>query len=96
MAGVEEYSEYDGNGPMPNTVYPKGPDALTASDKLRLQSITGQEEDPNAPVDPYFWAGGNRQDVAEYEKQVDIDARSRRRDQQARDRQEVARYRESP
>ena len=51
-------SEYGGGGVMPNTVFPKGTEALTASDKLRLQSITGQETDSNAPVDPYFWQGG--------------------------------------
>jgi len=50
-------SEFDGGGVMPNTVFPKGTEALTASDKLRLQSITGQELDSRAPVDPYFWYG---------------------------------------
>lgn len=50
-------SEYGGMGVMPNTVFPKGSDALTASDKLRLQSLTGQEEDSRAPVDPYHWYG---------------------------------------
>jgi hypothetical protein len=53
-------SEFEGGGVMPNTVFPKGTDALTASDKLRLQSITGQEVDSRAPRDPYFWQGGVR------------------------------------
>lgn len=51
-------SEFGGRGVQANTLYPKGADALTGSDKLRLQSITGQEEDPKAPPDPYFWYGG--------------------------------------
>lgn len=55
---VSEFSEFDGGGVMPNTVYPKGPEALTANDKLRLQSLTGQEEDSRAPIDPWHWQGG--------------------------------------
>ncbi|MCA1800483.1 MAG: hypothetical protein LC687_05030 [Actinobacteria bacterium] len=51
-------SEYEGRGPLDNTLFPKGPEALNAHDKLRLQSLTGQEEDPLAPRDPYFWQGG--------------------------------------
>lgn len=50
-------SEYEGGGILPNTIYPKGPDALTASDKLRLLSITGQTEDPLATPDPGYWEG---------------------------------------
>lgn len=50
-------SEYGGRGVQANTLYPKGADALTPSDRLRLQSITGQEDDPTAPPDPYFWYG---------------------------------------
>lgn len=52
-------SEFDGGGVMPDsTVHPKGADALTASEKLRLQSLTGQETDTNAPRDYYHWYGG--------------------------------------
>lgn len=60
MAGTNtsEHSEYDGGGIMPNTVYPKGPEALTPSDKLRLDSITGQHEDSRAKPDPWHWVGG--------------------------------------
>lgn len=50
-------SEFGGRGVQENTLYPKGSDALTPGDKLRLQSLTGQEEDPKAPVDPYHWQG---------------------------------------
>ena len=57
MAVMPGRSEYEGGGVMPNTVFPKGTDALTPADKLRLQSITGQEVDSKAPPDPYFWWG---------------------------------------
>ena len=57
MAG-EEFSEFEGGGLMPNTVFPS--DFLTASDKLRLQSITGQEDNPRVAVNPYHWYGGER------------------------------------
>ena len=50
-------SEYEGRGVLRNTIFPKGADALNAHDKLRLQSITGQEEDPLAEPDPYHWYG---------------------------------------
>lgn len=56
--GQHDRSEYDGGGVMPNTVHPKGDDALNAHDKLRLQSLTGQEESAHAPIDPYHWYGG--------------------------------------
>lgn len=90
---MNERSEYGGGGVMPNTVFPKGNDALTASDKLRLQSITGQEEDSRAPVDPWFWQGGDYSSNAL--DGVERDAQERiRRNQQLR-RQESGRYRES-
>lgn len=54
----DDRSEFGGRGTLDNTLFPKGSEALTASDKLRLQSITGQEEDPLAPPDPYHWQGG--------------------------------------
>lgn len=61
-------SEFDGGGVMPNTVHPKGTEALTASDKLRLQSITGQETDSRATPDPGFWYGNEYFDVNEVPK----------------------------
>lgn len=51
-------SEFEGRGTLNNTLFPKGADSLTPSDQLRLQSITGQETDPLAEPDPYFWQGG--------------------------------------
>jgi len=51
------YSEFNGVGVQNNTVYDKGADALTASDKLRLMSITGQTNNPRADPDPSFWYG---------------------------------------
>lgn len=59
------HSEFEGGGVMPNTVFPKGPDALTAGDKLRLQSITGQEEDAHVAPNPYHWYGGVRPEPVE-------------------------------
>ena len=50
-------SEYEARGVQENTIFPKGTDALNAHDKLRLQSLTGQEVDSKAPVDPYHWYG---------------------------------------
>lgn len=92
MAGVESYSEFDGGGPMPNTVYPKGAEALTPSDKLRLQSITGQDEDPRAPVDPYHWNGNIRPDPQEDR----IIANQQKQKARAIRRTELNRYTESP
>lgn len=51
-------SEYEGGGVQDNTIFPKDPEALNSNDKLRLQSLTGQEEDSRAPRDPYHWLGG--------------------------------------
>lgn len=90
---LNERSEYDGGGVMPNTVYPKGNDALTASDKLRLQSITGQEEDSRAPVDPWFWQGGQYSPDALNDAESDRRARERRNNQLRRE--EARRYRET-
>jgi hypothetical protein len=56
-------SEYDGGGVLPNTIHPKGAEALTASDKLRLLSITGQMEDPLATPDPGYWNGNEYFDL---------------------------------
>jgi len=95
MAGVEDRGEYNGGGPMPNTVFPKGNDALTPSDKLRLQSITGQEEDSRAPVDPYFWQGGTLEKMDDYKRQAIADSRARESAEQARSRAEVDRYKET-
>lgn len=92
--GYDDHSEFEGGGVMPNTVFPKNSDALTASDKLRLQSITGQEEDSRAPVDPWFWQGG------QYSKEEEAEVRRAERERAARAtrlrREETQRYRESP
>ena len=63
MSYPPSFSEYEGGGVLPNTVFPKGRGALTPSDKLRLQSLTGQEDDPFAPPDPYFWHGNVAPDL---------------------------------
>lgn len=92
MAGVEDRSEYEGGGVMPNTVHPKGSDALTPSDKLRLQSLTGQEDDSRAPLDPYHWHGNVRPDPNE-ERRL---AREQKQIARARRQLERPRYNESP
>jgi len=55
-------SEYEGRGPLKNTLFPKGADSLTNSDRLRLDSITGQDTDPLAEPDQYHWYGNNTPD----------------------------------
>jgi hypothetical protein len=40
-----------------STVFPKGPDALTNGDRLRMDSLTGQDKDPKAPRAPWHWIG---------------------------------------
>lgn len=59
----ENRSEFEGGGVQDNTIFPKGADALTPSDKLRLQSITGQESDPLAPPDQYHWYGNQAPEI---------------------------------
>lgn len=90
---MNERSEFEGGGVMPNTVFPKGSEALTPSDKLRLQSITGQEEDSRAPVNPWFWQGGDYNSRALDGVEKDRRAREARNAKLRRD--EARRYRES-
>lgn len=77
---------------MPNTVFPKGTEALNAHDKLRLQSITGQETDSRAPVNLGHWYGNDDFDESEplhtYEEQEAIQRRLAS--------EERARYKETP
>lgn len=92
MAGVESRSEYEGGGVMPNTVFPKGSDALTPADKLRLGYITGQETDSRATPDPGAFHGNEFYDPA-YVVPPDPDRVARER----HNRQvEAARYKETP
>ena len=89
--GVEDHTDYEGGGVMPNTVHPKGSEALTPSDKLRLDAITGQNEDSRAPVDPYHWNGGiGGDDITERQDRFARQQRERRARQSERNR-----YRES-
>jgi len=85
-------SEYEGGGVQSNTIYPKGADALTPEDKLRLLSITGQTEDPNATPDPGYWYGNDYfdPDAPEY---IDPERLAKERELA---RQESGRYRETP
>lgn len=91
MAGVDGHSEYEGGGVMPNTVFPHDGEP-TPSEKLRLMSLTGQEDDTRAPLDPYFWVGNERPDP-NVERQA---AAERRRQERAIARSERDRYRETP
>lgn len=91
--GVESHSEYGGGGVMPNTVFPKGTEALTNSDILRLDSQTGQHVDSRAPVDPYHWYGGQTDRLREQE--LKEQERKRRAKLQQIRREEQLRYRES-
>lgn len=50
-------TEFGGDSPSQSTVQPKGKDALTASEKLRLIYLTGQESDSSKPVDRRAWRG---------------------------------------
>lgn len=92
MPGVDEFSEFDGGGVMPNTIFPKGSDALTPGEKLRLQSLTGQENDSRAPLDPAFWNGATMPDP----RPAEMDRRAREREEAARRRQELRRYKQTP
>jgi len=92
MPGVDDHSEFDGGGVMPNTVFPKGSEALTPGDKLRLQSLTGQEIDSRAPIDPAFWHGAQMPDP----RPAEMDRRARLRQQAVMRRQERLRYKETP
>lgn len=92
MYPMDDRSEYDGGGVMPNTVYPKGNDALTPSDKLRLGYITGQEEDSRAKSDPGFFYGNGYFDPDE---KPPVDRARQQQERQAR-REEYRRYRETP
>lgn len=92
---MSEFSEYDGGGVMPNTVHPKGPDALTPADKLRLQSMTGQETDSRAPIDPYHWQGGTQENVDEFLEGVEQSKQARAERARFLHQQEVERYKES-
>ena len=87
-----EFSEYGGGGVMPNTVFPKGSDALTPGDKLRLQSITGQETDSRAPVNLGHWYGND--DFDETKPAHTFKEHEARVTQSKRE--EVQRYKESP
>lgn len=90
--GLADRSEYDGEGPMPNTVYPKGSEALTPADKLRLGYLTGQEEDSRASLDPGVWYGNKYFDVNEVPEPTPEQIARRRENARI----EQSRYRESP
>ena len=85
-------SEFDGGGVMPSTVHPKPEEALTNGDRLRLMSLTGQETDTNASLDPGFWQGNAYFDPT---KRVEESQDQKRRRAELR-RQESGRYQADP
>ena len=85
-------TEFNGGGVMPNTVHPKGEDALTNGEKLRLQSITGQETDSKASPDPGFWQGNEYFDPTQPAETYEEWAEKIRRIE----REEASRYDETP
>lgn len=95
MVNERYFSEFDGGGVMPSTVHPKPERALTPDEKLRLQSLTGQEVDTNAPLDPGFWQGNSYFNPDEVPKaDIDYDRREAKRER-LQDRENRLRYRES-
>jgi hypothetical protein len=89
---MDDRTEFQGGGVMPNGVFPKGNDALTPSDKFLLGYTTGQEEDSRAKVDPGVFYGNEYFDPNEKRP---VDRERLRREQQIR-RREARRYRETP
>lgn len=84
-------SEFDGGGVMPSTVHPKPEEALTNGDRLRLMSLTGQETDTNASLDPGFWYGNEYFDPT---KRVEESQDQKQRRAELR-RQESGRYKQT-
>lgn len=84
-----DHSEYNGGGVQPNTLYPKDLQDLTIAERLRLQSITGQDEDPKALPDPAFWNGAQVPDAEEIRRLQRQEAQRER----VRQRAETDRYR---
>lgn len=93
--GVGDHSDYGGGGVMPNTVFPKGEEALTAGDKLRLGYITGHEDDSKSRPDPYQFQGTDILHARPLPPEVRSDRQQRQRRQQQIRRDEANRYRET-
>lgn len=56
---INTETEYKGKVPLPNSVGDLGPNTreLSPAEKLRLGYLTGQTEDPEAPAEPLFMGG---------------------------------------
>lgn len=92
MSDMSDRTEYQGGGVMPNTIFPKGNDALTPSDKLRLGYITGVEDDSRSSVNPGQFYGNSYFDPNERRRP---DPARVARERRVR-REEGQRYKESP
>lgn len=95
MAGVEEFSDYEGGGVMPNTVFPKREEALTAADKLRLGYITGVETDSQSQIDPYTFYGTSILDAKPLPEAVRADKLARQQKARANAQSVSKRYRQT-
>lgn len=86
-ADYDDHSEFNGGGVQPNTLFPKTIENMSIAERLRLQSITGQDEDPKALPDPAFWQGAQVEDpaIARHRLQAE-QAADRARSRAARDR----------
>lgn len=92
MSDMSDRTEYQGGGVMPNTIFPKGNDALTPSDKLRLGYITGQDTDSRAQPDPGVFYGNQYFDLNERRRP---DPARVARERRVR-REESRRYKQTP
>lgn len=57
MARTKKLSEYDLGGTEETGIYPKGPDALSPGERMRLTYLTGVPDDPAAPIDEALFHG---------------------------------------
>lgn len=87
------YSEFDGDGVMPGGVYPKPANILKPGERLMLQSLTGQDQDTNAPRDQWHWHGNSAADSTTDTPEARETSRLRR--ERNMERQERLRYRQS-
>lgn len=85
--GVYGHSEFSGGGPMPNGVFPKGREALTNGDRLRLGYSTGVEDDAKSFVKPHQFYGHpeiTRQEFEQVMRQFEERERQLQRDEEQR------------
>lgn len=77
-ADYEDHSEFNGGGVQPNSLFPKTLENMSIAERLRLQSITGQDTDPKALPDPAFWRGAQVEDPLEVRARLQAQAQADR------------------